>query len=74
MLILSLISCWISIEKGTIWAFMAPVMLIMMVSNISKSTCSSYCYLHSGMFMAGQYSVPDNGAGGVGKEGQVKIV
>ena len=39
-----------------------------------QSTCSSYCYLHSGMFMAGQYSVPDNGAGGVGKEGQVKIV
>ena len=32
----SFISCWLSIEKGTIWAFAAPVVLIMMVSNIAK--------------------------------------
>ena len=41
------------------------------LNHDGKQKCQmSSCNSYSGMLMAGQYSVPDNGDSGVGEEGQ----
>ena len=65
-----IISCWMSTSEGTIWAFAAPVVLVLLVSIATKLSSR---YLTSKHNATDQCCVPDNGAGGAIQEGQAEI-